>query len=931
MLRKLISVILAAVILTALTLTVPVTATETTAPMPIIVTEKTDNPYESYIAPFENNEKFEEKVVAEIGQSVKENTVSATFEIQKEGLYKLGFNYKAVGEGTSNLVFGFKIDGQYPFSEAEELELPRMWKLSDQKRIDGLGNEFSPEVLSYEDYAFNYAIDTTGWSTEPYQVYLTTGVHSVEVIAVDGSFELKEIAFVSEKAVEKYKAPTDTSKNYKGNPIIIEGEDADILSTYWLISRSDTTSASVYPASKSTNRINFIGGSTWKAAGESITWKVKVPKSGYYQLGFSYRQSAVINGSTYRSLTVDGKQPFAQADEIGFSYTTDWASKSFADGKGKPYLIYLEEGEREISLAATPGPITEVSSVLKDTVSNLGALYMSITKITGDTPDNYRDYALFEAIPEMDKQVKDSVANLQKASKLLQSFAGKEGSSFDSTIKAMEQVLTKMLENKYTAHRYVSDYYSKYCSLASVLNEMRDMPLDIDRIILASPETEIDYGHAGFFKQFGFSTRKFLASFVSDYNSISGVDESKEHLTIWVNWGRDQAQILNFLIQSSFTEETGIPVDVKVTNATIVQSVLSGSQPDVILQQPRSEPVNLAIRNVLLDLTEFPDYEEVLKRFQEGAELPYRYKDGLYGLPDTQTFFLMFYRTDIFESMGISVPTTWDEFISTAKLLARNNMDVWLPYTQITAVNQVNTGIGSLNIFSSLLLQNGLDLYTKDGRATTLTDTEVIKVFENWTDFYTKLKIPVTMSFYNRFRVGTCPLGIEQYTNFTTLKAAAPEIDGLWAVSEVPGTVDENGNVNHSISGGGTGCCILKATKYKDAAWKFLKWWTRDDTQLAYTNNLESVLGSTGRVAVSNVQAFEKMSWDSEMKSDIVKSWKNVTEIREVPGSYYATRSVDLSFWNVVNQNENPKDVLLKWGAEVDEEIERKWAQYENR
>ena len=337
------------------------------------------------------------------------------------------------------------------------------------------------------------------------------------------------------------------------------------------------------------------------------------------------------------------------------------------------------------------------------------------------------------------------------------------------------------------------------------------------------------------------------------------------------------------------------------------------------------------MRNVLLDLSEFPDCDEVLERFQDGAETPYRYKDGLYGLPDTQTFFLMFYRTDIFESMGLKVPETWEEFTATAKLLARNNMDVWLPYTQITTVNQVNTGIGSLNLFSSLLLQNGLDLYTKDGRATTLTDTEVIKVFEQWTDFYTKLKVPITMSFYNRFRVGTCPLGIEQYTNFTTLKAAAPEIEGLWAVTEIPGTMDANGNVDHSSSGGGTACCILKATNNKKAAWEFLKWWTRADTQISYTNNLESVLGPTGRVAVSNIEAFSKLSWDIEMKEDIISAWKNVKEIEEVPGSYYVSRAVDLSFWNVANQNENPKDVLLKWGLEVDQEIKRKWKQYENR
>lgn len=931
MLRKMICVIAAVSVLLSVTATVQISAASVDTVSLNEISQKNNTSYEDYIETFAGSDAFDETATAKVNKTVSDKAVEVKVDIKKDGLYKIGFSYKALGEGTADLVFGLKLDGKAPFKEANEFELPRMWQLSDEKRVDGLGNEFSPEVLSYEEYTFNYAIDTSGWSVEPYQVYLEKGEHMIEISPVDGSFSLESISFVSQLPANDYKAPTDASENYKGEPIIIEGEDASLLSTYWLISRSDTSSASVHPASNSNNRINYIGGSTWKSAGESIKWKVDIKTAGYYQLGFSYRQSAVINGSTYRTLTVDGKQPFSEADEIGFSYTTDWENKIFSDTEEVPYLIYLEAGEHEIELAATPGPIVEISTILKDTVSKLGNLYMSITKITGDTPDNYRDYALFNAIPEMEQQVKECVAQLKEASALLEKLAGNEGSSYDSTIKAMEQVLVKMLDNKYTAHRYVSDYYSKYCSLASVLNEMRDMPLDIDRMILASPEKEVDFETAGFFKQLAFSTVKFLASFVSDYNNISGIDENKEHLTIWVNWGRDQAQILNFLIQSSFTEETGIPVDVKVTNATIVQSVLSKSQPDVILQQPRSEPVNLAIRDVLLDLTEFEDCDEVLSRFQDSAELPYRYKNGLYGLPDTQTFFLMFYRTDIFENMGIKVPETWDEFISTAKLLARNNMDVWLPYTQITAVNQVNTGIGSLNIFSSLLLQNGLSLYTNDGRATRLTDTEIIKVFEKWTDFYTKLKIPVTMSFYNRFRVGTCPLGIEQYTNFTTLKAAAPEIDGLWSVCEVPGTVDGNGDINHSVSGGGTACCILKETQNKQAAWEFLKWWTRDDVQLSYTNNLESVLGSTGRVAVSNMQAFQKMSWDSEMKSDIIEAWKNVSEIPEVPGSYYVTRSVDLSFWNVVNQNENPKDVLLKWGAEVDDEIARKWNQYENR
>ena len=488
-----------------------------------------------------------------------------------------------------------------------------------------------------------------------------------------------------------------------------------------------------------------------------------------------------------------------------------------------------------------------------------------------------------------------------------------------------------MSENKYTAHRYLSDYYSKYCSVASVLNEMRSMPLDIDRIYFVSSKTTIEYNKAGFLYQLFFSGKKFIQSFAADYNSVSNADDGKDTITIWVNWGRDQAQVLNSLVQSSFTPEYGINVEIEVVNATMVQAVLSGNAPDCILQHTRSEPVNLAMRGVLLDLEQFDDLEEVLGRFQEGADIPYRYNGGLYALPDTQSFYLMFYRKDIFENLGLEVPETWEEYITVIKVLARNNLQSWLHYTQITATSQIDTGVGSLNLFPSMLLQRGLSLYEDDCKSTTLSSSEVIKAFKYWTDFYTKLKTPVTLSFYNRFRTGTCPIGIEPYTTYTTLKAAAPEIDGLWGVAPIPGVRNSDGTVSHVSTGGGTGCAILKSTDNPQVAWEFLKWWTEAETQYSYTQNVEAILGPTGRVAVSNIEAFNKMSWASEMKENILSAWSQVEEIPEVPGSYYVSRSIDLSFWSVVNENINPKDVLLERSAEVDDEIERKWKQYEGR
>ena len=888
--------------------------------------------YSNYIASIGDEVYETEDISLEVNKVCYNKPVEISVNVNNDGFYNIGMEYALKEERTSSLEIDLKINGENPFSECKNLFLPLVWILPDNVRKDGIGNEFSPEATITEDSIFSKIKDSTGWSDDEYLFYFKKGKNKITITPVDGTFEILSIKLSAPKNIVTYK-DIDLNKSdetKKDDVIIREGEKAESLSDYWLIPKSDNTSASIYPVCNTTDKINYIGGSNWKNPGETVSWNIDVPNSGYYQFGYSYKQSEVINASTYRTLKIDGEIPFKEAEEISFAYSTDWETDTFSDKNNKPYLIYLTKGEHQISLTATSGPIYRVSQLLKDTVALLGDMYMDITMITGETVDNYRDYALFDAVENLENRIGECRDNLNNASKLLSEIGNQGTSSYDSSIKSMVQVLTKMLDNKYTAHRYLNDYYSKYCSVASVLNDMRSMPLCIDRIYFTPGKEAPEYRKVNFFGQIFFSFKKFLQSFSADYNNISATDSGKK-ISIWVNWGRDQAQVLNSLIQSSFTPEYKINVEVKVVNATMVQAVLSGNAPDCFLQHTRSEPVNLAIRGVLLDLEQFDDLDTVLSRFQKGADIPYRYNGGLYALPDTQNFYLMFYRKDILENMGIEVPKTWDEFITVTKVLARNNLQTWLHYNQVTATNQIDAGIGSLSLFPSMLLQRDLSLYSEDRKSTELDSSAVIKTFEYWTDFYTKLKLPVTISFYNRFRTGTCPIGIEPYTTYTTLKAAAPEIDGLWGVAPIPGVKGEDGKINNISTGGGTGCAILKSTKYPEEAWEFIKWWTSAETQYSYTQNVEAALGPTGRIAVSNVEAFNKMSWDSEMKEEILNAWSQVEEIPEVPGSYYVSRSVDLSFWSVVNENRNPKDVLLERSAEVNDEIERKWKQYEGR
>ncbi len=886
-----------------------------------------------------------------VDKDVKTEALEIPFTVAADGSYALGFEYKALDEKISDFEVDIKIDGVNPVEALAEVVLPRYWTVENPDkpyREDGQKNQFAAEPIIYDDYMTYYLLSSANFNVKQYAFELTEGEHTLTITPLVGEFHLKSVKLNADTSVAKYKEPKITSKNaYTGKDLVFEGEKAEIKSSYWLTTGSDIGSSKVTPSDPIISKVNYIGGSTWKEIGSTIYWTVDVPKAGYYNLGFSFRQGYVLNGSTYRWLQVNGETPFAEATSIAFPYATDWEVRmmgSTEDGKTiDPYAVYLNKGENQLSLTATLGEYSEICTELDEVVLQLGDLYLDITMVTGETVDIYRDYRLFDQIPDFEKRLEEADKALEAADEKLVALNHGETSNYSASVRNMRQVIGQMLDNRYDAHRYKSSFYNNYSSLSANLNDMQDMPLDIDQIILTSAkantvESKEDKNFfVEFFESVGFGIERFIASFTQDYNNISGeVSEDNESVTVWVNWGRDQAQVLNLLVQSSFSQQyPNISVSIKISNASLIQGVLSGNGPDVTLMHSRSEPVNLAMRGVLYDMTSFKDtdkeYDDVMNRFHKGATDPYLYRDGLYGLPDTQSFMTMFYRTDVFEELGLEVPKTWEEFKTVARVLTRNNLTAWLPYTQLTDMALVNSGVGSLNLFPTLLMQHGESVYNDSLTATSFTDPDVISVFTEWTDYYTKLKLPYQLDFFTRFRIGTTPIGIAPYATYNTLRDSAKEIEGKWKMVEIPGVLQEDGTINNSSAGSGTACSILKIAKSPEAAWTFLKWWTSADTQLTYSNNLESILGPVGRVSVANVEALKAMAWDKDSLNTVLGAWDKVQEIREIPGSYYVSRSLDFAFWNVASMSKNPKDMLQTWGEEADAEIKRKLEQYENR
>ncbi len=859
----------------------------------------------------------------------EKGTVNYTFTVEKAGMYEIGLSYCPIAGRGLPLRFEFAVDGKIPYASLRAVNFERTFVDDKPEGIaDGNGNIYASEQTEKFIFKDVKAMDNSGQYVDPLKINLSEGEHTISLTVLSGEIYLKGITLTAPAVVKDYSEvkkdyEAKGYKNYTGADITIEGENAiykSTASTNPLIDNSDPSLTGIDGSKAEAFRsiVNYIGGTGWQKPNETLTWNVYVPEDGLYKVGFRFRQNIVISGNSYRSLTVDGKSPFKEAERIPFYYDGNWQFSTLSQDNGEAAYIYLEKGWRELALTVTLADFGQVSREIGEVTYDVGNLYLKIRMFTGEQIDTGRSYEFFRNIPNFNDTLLSSIERLQKIRQEIIEITDESSGTYVATIDNMIRVMRQMYDNPYTAQNYVTSYYDNYTSLCALVTDIAKLPLDLDQIVLSSPEKEgFDFEMAGWWDKTVYAVKRFIVSFMDQYQYDRIESEDKTTLTLWVTWGRDQTQILTSLVRDTFeAEHPNIRVNIQIVGATLIQAILAGSGPDLLIGQSRTEPVNYGMRGALYDLSQFPDYNEVISRFQKGADTPYKLGDAIYGIPDTQSFNIMFYRTDILEEMGVDVPRSWDEFKNVAALFQRQNLQVGLP-----------TGEGSENTLGTRLLQRNIPVYTENHRTNFLSG-EAVETFVDWTEYYTELGFLKAYDFYNRFRAGTIPIAVASYTQYTLLSQAAPEIIGKWGIANMPGTKAEDGSINYAQSDTGTSCVIPNISEHKEEAWEFLKWWTSANTQYRYSVMLEAILGETGRRATANVEAFKMLSWESDHLDVLLDAWDQVIPLVEIPGGYYVDRSIMQAFRNVVNMDENPKDMIFKWARIADAEIDRKRGEY---
>jgi len=872
--------------------------------------------------------------------TTEEGYVSYKFTVEQAGYYYINQIYYPVAGKNADIERAYFIDGKLPYAELSDIKFSRIWVNSGVDfdilsyawswKSDNQGNNLKPSQVESPDWMSSYLYDSNGYITSQLPVYLESGEHVLTLVSIKEPMLLYSISmnYVENlPSYSEYKAANDAKGASAAvkSLITIQGENAVRKSSQMLYPQQDQSSPAVSPYSPRYLLNNVIGGNSWRLVGSWIEWDFDVVEAGYYNIGLNVKQNFTKGVYVSRKISVDGEVPFEEFSAYGFQYESTWRQEIFCDEKGNAYCIYLSAGKHTLRMETVLGEFADIVSDVQLCVTKLQAIYRQILCITGTSPDSWKDYQIANNLPNLEAECIEVRDLLNDTIKRLQALVGK-GSDKETVLITMRDQLDDIIDDVEYVVRVVSTFRTNIRACGTWITQVIEQPLAIDEIYILSDGNDAPKLHDSWWRKFIHEMKRLFYSFVIDYNMIGDVSTGDDAIaiTLWVGTGRDQANVIKSLIDETFTNqayknpdgsEYFVNVNVMLVDInSLLQATLAGSGPDVAIQVANDWPMNYGIRHAVTDLTQFSDYAEVIEsRFRASAMEAFTFTDvngkHIYGLPETQTFAMMFYRKDILSELGLTIPTTWDEMKVVLTVLSQNNMDLGMLPTESN--------------FAMILYQNGGEYYNESGSKSALDSEEAISAFRTFTEYYTDFKMETATSVEERFRTGEAPIIITDYTYYNTLQVSAPDIAGLWGMACVPGTVQEDGTVNSTVASSGTACVIMEASEHKQACWEFLKWWTSANTQALYSSEMESLMGASARVATANIEAFSMIPWPSDIATVLSAQFDHVRGIRQVPGGYFTWRNVNNAFYAVTTSTDSatPREELMDRVLYINEEI----------
>ncbi|MDD2431802.1 MAG: sugar ABC transporter substrate-binding protein [Firmicutes bacterium] len=402
---------------------------------------------------------------------------------------------------------------------------------------------------------------------------------------------------------------------------------------------------------------------------------------------------------------------------------------------------------------------------------------------------------------------------------------------------------------------------------------------------------------------------------------VASIAFTKE-LVVWTWYGAELGQVLQELVKTDFTAKTGIEVDIQVVPIDdimnkLLLSFIGGDAPDIV-ELYSNQVVELGIRGALLNLSEFDDIKSITDDLNPMLLPAIQYKSALFALPGEINWEWTYYRTDIFNEMGLEPPQTWDDIRELSIKLKARNMDTYYFY-QGDGVN-----VGKL---LPLVFQRGADIFNAEGTASNLDSPEAIAAFKELTALHTDYHLVLEDPVFGTFAGGQTPLQILQNWYYAGLEMTNPQLSGKWDIVLFPGTKQADGSLNRTNTGKMLTWSIVSSSNNKDDAWELMKWLGSTEFTTEFMQTSNRIHGN--RIFFSNKSSIEYAPFPEEKLHLAKEALATCRMQTAVIGGHVANRYIDFAFNKVVIQGDNPEAAIRQAAKETTDEIQRKLKEFD--
>lgn len=255
--------------------------------------------------------------------------------------------------------------------------------------------------------------------------------------------------------------------------------------------------------------------------------------------------------------------------------------------------------------------------------------------------------------------------------------------------------------------------------------------------------------------------------------------------------------------------------------------------------------------------------EDITEYASDSADLfvPWQWETGVfdgavYAVPQASGPLGQFYRKDIFDSLGLAYPETWNDFYEAAKVIRASDPN---RYIAAFAFNQAPWMIG-------LSQQGGANWFATEGDAwvVDIDGDETLSVAEFWQKLIDEDLVKIEADFSSEWNAdiqsGNVVTWISGSWADAILRGTAPDTAGSWAVGPVP-----QWNAGENVSAtwaGGSANVVLKGSENPEAAAEFALWLNSNPDSVSILTSI-----GAGWPAIADTSGIASLQDDPEVFS----------------------------------------------------------------